>query len=711
MAELTRSQVTEKFAQVERIINATTQRPTIVNSNSRFVVVTYWWGRDRLNFNTSRPCGDFYESLLDKPIHLLASSTATDTRFRAALLRNSSFTRFIDKKLADYHGVVEAYKAEGHSLSALYKEQDTDQRKNAVLEIVLSYVQTVLPDIRAFQQLYLERAELEDTFKRRIAAGLTTAAQLTTIRSRLMELKQGKETMLKQMKSKAAPFKSALDGLLRYSDPITYDAMIANWEATCAKAGCNYLAVEYPEFAAPGGYQLAINAKPRFIQKALELCKGYGVLYIDGDMTVNHYPAIFDTPDVDMMARGWNVDPRSSYLHNESILVDPYSFETSGGTMFFGATPEAALLLRRWIEVSEQYSQWGKADDRILSLVFNTHKLLLPLKVIQLPVEYLWLSLDYDSSIEPELQDNSAIFLEHPECLTSEETAAGQGASSSRTPKFYTTVEDAYPRSEFLHEAVLFPSEDATTAFRPYLNYLRGARYFEDVEDESLVDTAPFRVVPFAAGLGPYQAAADANARAISLLPSLPSKNENGTLVFSETDATIPRILQALQAGYNVRYIPTTASRVYKDSLETTLARFPRIEFAFVNKSPDRRNIFFFNSMFDVQEPAFFRAGAPHLQQLLSACGTLSDLATLYKDNYQFLSRIRTHFLKKYKQQGGGAAENQTQESENALEFLYGRGISGRGISGGKRSKRRTNRRITRRRIGRKKSTQTRRRN
>jgi hypothetical protein len=389
--------------------------------------------------------------------------------------------------------------------------------------------------------------------------------------------------------------------------------------------------------------------------------------------------------------------------------VDPYSFETSGGTMFFGATPEAALLLRRWVEVSEQYSQWGKADDRILSLVFNTYKLLLPLKIIQLPVEYLWLSLDYDSSIEPELQDNSAIFLEHPECLTSEETAAGQGASSSRTPKFYTTVEDAYPRSEFLHEAVLFPSEDAVTAFRPYLNYLRGARYFEDVEDESLLDTAPFRVVPFAAGLGPYQAAADANVRAISLLPPLPSQNKNETLVLSETDATIPRILQALQAGYNVRYIPTTASRVYKDSLDTTLARFPRIEFAFVNKSPDRRNIFFFNSMLDVQEPAFFRAGAPHLQQLLSACGTLSDLATLYKDNYQFLSRIRTHFLKKYKQQGGAAVETQTQESENALEFLYGRGIRG-GQSGGKHSggKNSTKRRKTRRSISRKKPTQTR---
>lgn len=37
----------------------------------------------------------------------------------------------------------------------------------------------------------------------------------------------------------------------------------------------------------PGGYQMAINAKPLFIKKALDLCGGRGCLYIDGDMFVN----------------------------------------------------------------------------------------------------------------------------------------------------------------------------------------------------------------------------------------------------------------------------------------------------------------------------------------------------------------------------------------------------------------------------------------
>jgi len=45
--------------------------------------------------------------------------------------------------------------------------------------------------------------------------------------------------------------------------------MIEKWQRECEKFNCNHMAVEYPEFALPGGYQLAINAKPLFIKKAL----------------------------------------------------------------------------------------------------------------------------------------------------------------------------------------------------------------------------------------------------------------------------------------------------------------------------------------------------------------------------------------------------------------------------------------------------------
>ena len=499
---LTREEVAAKFATVEGIINATAQRPTIVNEASKFVVATYWWGRGNLNRNTARPCIDFYESILEKPIHILTAATATKAKFKYAITNNKSFMNFLKKKAGDYKGTVRAYIAEGKPVSAQYQEMTEEQIVKMFLVQILPIMEQSLPEIQQMQRVIVERADLEETFKRRLAAGLTQPAQLDTIKRRLEELKNEKTRLVGVIKGRFGPAKTAYDAVLRYQDPIRYEEMITNWENACAAAGCNYLAVEYPEFARPGGYQLAINAKPRFIQKAIELCENRGVLYIDGDMTINRYPAIFDTPDVDMMARGWNVDPRSSYKHNEDITVDPYVFETSGGTMFFAQTPESHLLLRRWIEVSEMYSQWGKADDRILSLVFNTYKLLLPMKIIQLPVEYLWLTLDYDDSIEAEIKNDDLIFIEHPECLTSEDTAAGQGAASVRTPKFYSSIETTYPRSEALMEKVMFETQEDTTAFRPYFDYLTNAVYFETVEDDSLIDEHPFEVVPFANGFG-----------------------------------------------------------------------------------------------------------------------------------------------------------------------------------------------------------------
>ncbi|NDB80831.1 hypothetical protein EB155_13305, partial [archaeon] len=253
--------------------------------------------------------------------------------------------------------------------------------------------------------------------------------------------------------------------------------MISNWEKSCRENNCNYLAVEYPEFTQEGGYQLAINAKPKFIEKALELCEGRSVLYIDGDMNIREYPGIFDMKNVDFMARGWWIDPRSSYKApsiletveeqrdkgiEPTVTYDPYNFETSGGTMFFSGSQEAKRLIKIWIETAEKPINKGKADDRVLSLVFNTKGVLTWIRVIQLPIEYLWLTLDYDDRLLEIVYDynreemESTIFIDHPECLTSEDTATGAGASSDRQPKFYEFLEDLYPCVETTHEYIMF---------------------------------------------------------------------------------------------------------------------------------------------------------------------------------------------------------------------------------------------------------------
>jgi glutathione peroxidase-family protein len=347
-----------------------------------------------------------------------------------------------------------------------------------------------------------------------------------------------------------------LNERFRFFEPIKFETMIENWGAECAKFGCNYLSVEYPEFAEQGGYQMAINAKPLFIQKALELVKKetgkeLGVLYIDGDMFIRKYPTIFDTPNVDFMARGWWIDPRSSFRMEESITYDPYTFETSGGTMFFSQSDESKALIRAWIDASDKSYQAGKADDRILSLIFNTQKWLLSANVIQLPIEYLWLTLDYDDRLKETLYDwvvpnmRETIFIEHPECLTSEETATGAGASNDRSPKFYTFLdldEAKTPVSEEAYECVMFETKEDSLAFKPYHEYMMNAYYIDDGNEQlllrKLINTTdpdfneqPLYITPFDKDYGRRQAIVNENMRLLTREDEL---NNSATVPYIE---------------------------------------------------------------------------------------------------------------------------------------------------------------------------------
>ena len=288
-----------------------------------------------------------------------------------------------------------------------------------------------------------------------------------------------------------------LIALFEYKPPIKFEEMIENWEKQCRENGCNYLAVEYNEFVGSDNYQLAINAKPKFIKKVLELCEGKNVLYIDGDMTIRQYPGIFDMTNIDFMARGWYIDPRSSYKMEESIMYDPYSFETSGGIMFFANTNQAKKLIQLWINTAEKKINEGKADDRVLSLVFNTKAVMTWVRIIQLPVEYLWLTLDYDERMMDmvydydEKQMESTIMVDHPECLTSEDTASGAGASSDRQPKFSSFLEDLTPCEEIIHEYILFKDlpNPLNNAFQtPLINYYDTLEQKDDIDYNGLMD-------------------------------------------------------------------------------------------------------------------------------------------------------------------------------------------------------------------------------
>ena len=403
----------------------------------------------------------------------------------------------------------------GTATPALYTYKNVDEAahifKVIVFEMIIQLKDKLAPlnvlkkRVNQLRQQHLARKGLiPEGAKRKLMAELETLnRQITKYDNEAKALLKNKTLQFKMpelQQYKGMNIYDILHSKFQYLGPVQFEEMIGKWEQACAKNKCNYMAVEYPEFAKPGGYQLAINAKPAFIKKALQSCGKRAVLYIDGDMFIRKYPTIFDRTEYDYMARGWNVDPRSSHNIDHSITYDPYSFETSGGIMWFSQNPEALMLADTWIETAESKFNEGKADDRVISMLFNSNKFLCPLKIVQLPIEYLWLTLDYDermldsdgSDESPEIRKpgrynweyeamEKSKFVEHSECLTSEETAAGAGASNDRQPGMYRFIEGGIdPVSELYHEHLNFDNESQVASMKSYLDYMREAKYFND---------------------------------------------------------------------------------------------------------------------------------------------------------------------------------------------------------------------------------------
>jgi hypothetical protein len=396
------------------------------------------------------------------------------------------------------------------------------------------------------------------------------------------------------------------------------------------------------------------------------------------------------------MARGWWIDPRSSYKMDESITYDPYTFETSGGTMFFSQSNESKSLTDMWIKETNKLYQQGKADDRILSLIFNTYKLLLPMKIIQLPIEYLWLTLDYNDRLLETLYDynykrmNETIFIEHPECLTTEETAAGAGASSDRTPKFYSFLDigELSPVSEEVHEYVMFPDKEMTSSFKDYFNYMENTLYIDDGNEilykKGLVDKehqenneSPLYVIKYDDKFGNKQKDYDGEKLSPNEVSEINLKRANNMNLESlktqnilkyspdekfveiedinsklEEKELISLIIRLLNDGKEVLFNPSNKSgynkELYNFLIEEKDKRFKSLEFLYVTKKNDQNFYFsdFFKSGIQTNNVILFKPSNKILIDLLSMFFSLDELSNLLEYGcYEFISRIRIGYL------------------------------------------------------------------
>lgn len=419
--------------------------------------------------------------------------------------------------------------------------------------------------------------------------------------------------------------------------PIKFEEMIHNWEASCAKHKCNYLAEEYPEFAVKGGYQHAINFKPYFIDLALAACYPRGVLYIDGDMKIKLYPGICDTQGVDYMARGWNTDPRpGNWKKTGQFCFDPYVFEMSGGTMFFGNTRHGRNLLKVWQRETAKHP--GKADDRILSMAIMLQKMLISLSTIQLPIEYLWLDMDYDDYLTSGKDYNKKyVAISHPECLTGEDRAATEGAASNRYPRSYDRYVSNYLYCDWdeIYEFLQFDEKEQIKPFKPYFNFL---------EEHGVAD-----IIPYAKKYGSYNPVAKKNTALLDQVQLhvrdktvLVSPHDYQTVslhkIRSEREALVT-ILKYIMNGQSVVYVHGTSAR----SIKTVVAKAVENELDFVarnNSNSKARARAEYSLDLDVGYPMYFGPNNKMLKHWLLMSESFKEMEKLFNRTYIFLTRV-----------------------------------------------------------------------
>jgi hypothetical protein len=469
------------------------------------------------------------------------------------------------------------------------------------------------------------------------------------------------------------------DGQKLIREPVLFEKMIDTWEKNCKSKKCNYFAQEYPEFAFPGGYQLAINAKPLFIRKVLDTLRDIGredisVVYIDGDMTVNKYPHIFDMYNVDYMGRGWNIDPRSNIHYKTKPCFDPFTFETSGGIMYFCNNDNGRELLNMWAKWSFMQKFQGKADDRILSMLINSKQLYLTMNILQLPIEYLWLTDAYepldkrDDYLNKKHYSRNYILFEHPACLTSEESARDQGAADDRQPPHYAELVenqlDCHSEGGVLYEFIVFDTNKQAREWNKYLQYMSSedASLGKYKDGESII---PYYIRSYKSGYSEKNdfvvdntedikgiiafLKKDANINKYDLFYIIYNSNETAIyedhIYIKNKDHMVLYIIALLSIKKMVVCLPNTLSNSGSSnkSLKYILKNKNKFEIICTINNDN-----FNYPIIDEGEPIFFNYTSGKLIKLLRMSENITEFNKLLKSCVLYIQLIRCYFIMKY---------------------------------------------------------------
>jgi len=434
------------------------------------------------------------------------------------------------------------------------------------------------------------------------------------------------------------------------TNPVTYDKMISNWVSSCKKSKCNYLVEEYPEFAKKGMYQRAINFKPNFIKDALHACYPRSVLYIDGDMCIKKYPAIFDTPDIDFMGQGWNSDPRfRSWQTGNNPCYYPYVFETSGGTMYFSQSRGSKYLLNEWNKIVKKHPL--KAEDRLISQLFNNKHMLTFLNIIQLPLEYLWLSIDYDE-MSKTLYKPSNVKITHPACLTGEDRAYQDGAARDRYPPRYDYhvtdhVDCTKVKNMPFYEFIYFDKKTNINQMDDWMRVMNRWKLIKRIPYNSRYGAELNKVADKNKKIVTVDCIDKTVQNTVHILPSNSDacgyqnihkllKNEN---LMAVTAAY-------LKNGTDVVYVPRKSTNRNVETIKRHASKVPDAVLVCKNTNKSKRHYKAeYMLKIDSDYPVYMKAGSSVLEHLTIMSKDLSAFSKIFSGSFIFPSRIRCEFV------------------------------------------------------------------
>jgi hypothetical protein len=302
-------------------------------------------------------------------------------------------------------------------------------------------------------------------------------------------------------------------------------------------------------------------------------------------------------------------------------------------------------------------------------------------------MEYLWLTLDYNQFHDKNVMKKTVV-IEHSECLTSEDTAKNEGASSEREPDNYKVVGlNMDPVSEDFHEYIYFPSADMVDTMKPYLDYMYKSRYINDgnpvlerkgfINNKSKENSKPLYVTKYKDKYGKTNYFTDDSitwndvaklitnkARAMNISDLNLSYNKNKTVVeindlslfLNRDDNTLDNtkiialIIRLLTENKTVVYNPTSVAGYKSDNYKSLYALNKdtknSLELIFTpefNNESESIN-FFYKPTIQINQPILFKP-APILIKFLTMFLSLDDLSKyLSHGSYEFMSRVRVGY-------------------------------------------------------------------